>query len=101
MLDHLPAGLLFIDCCDITSVSDKCPLGVVGGAPGKSGPVRAVTKQASASEVFKTFLLNELLSDRDMAAEMEAGRGAATYDMSSYLVSLHLAVTYFSSHSGP
>jgi len=48
-------------------------------------------------EVLRSFLLNELLSDRDMAAEMEAGRGAAHYDMNSYLVSSHLTPFYCAS----
>lgn len=35
---------------------------------------------------MRCFLLSDVLSDPEMAAEMEAGRGAAHYDMDNYLV---------------
>lgn len=51
------------------------------GTPG-------VRRQQGYTERMKSFLMHEVLSDPDMVAELEAGKGAAHFNMDEYLVSL-------------
>lgn len=81
-------------------VSVICPLNllcvageeVVAPSPGGGQGVHVVARQQTFFEAMRGFLLQHFLADADMAAEMQAGRGAAHYDMEHYTVRVVVVV---------
>jgi hypothetical protein len=45
-------------------------------------------RQPGFSEAMRAFLLRDVLSDPELAAEMDAGKGAAHFNMQQYQVSM-------------
>lgn len=73
------------------------------GSQGGAGGGAAAPRQ-TYFEAMRSFLLTHLLSDTDMEAEMQAGRGAAHFDVQQYKVrevlGLKWAWAFSSSSSG-
>jgi hypothetical protein len=66
----------------VTTTMMLAAAGEEAPSPGGAGHVH----RQSFFEAMRSFLLQHFLSDADMAAEMQAGKGAAHYDMDQYTV---------------
>lgn len=49
-------------------------------------------RQPGFSEAMRAFLLRDVLSDPELAAEMDAGKGAAHFNMQQYQVRLWVCI---------
>lgn len=65
---------------------DFLPIDATEGGPGCGPGTPGMKRQQGYNESMKAFLMREVLSDPDMVADLEAGRGAAHFNMDDYLV---------------
>lgn len=76
-----------LGCADLFLLCCAAFVGAAGPAEPATPGTPGITKQPGFAESMRSFLLKDLLSDPELAAEIDAGKGAAHFNLQQYQAS--------------